>query len=79
MTYEIRELPYLPPQRYHPYRFSELRIGQGFLVPWNDIDRSNAIDRTGNLRTLAAYWGKKLGRKFSTRKVVGGVLVRREE
>jgi len=42
------------------------------------MDRSQALDASGSIRTLAGYWGKKLGRKFSTRKVSAGVLVRRE-
>ncbi len=42
------------------------------------MDRSQALDASGSIRTLAGYWGKKLWRKFSTRKVSAGVLVRRE-
>ncbi len=78
MTYEIQELPYMPPQRYRPCPFSAVCVGQGFLVPWSDMDRSQALDTSGSIRTLAVYWGKKLGRKFSTRKLIAGVLVRRE-
>jgi hypothetical protein len=76
--YPIEPMPYLPQQRYRRYPFDTLQIGEGFIVPWRDIDASKAADPLGKIRTACWYYGRRLGCKFSSRKLDAGIRVRRE-
>lgn len=52
--------------------FDRIGVGEGMLVPYHT--KSRARDQT-RLSVKCRYWGKKLGRKFVTRKTDDGVLV----
>lgn len=57
----------------YKYPFAKMEVGDSFFVP---------INREKELKSVASsssLYGSKLGRKFTTRKVVGGVRVWRIE
>lgn len=51
----------------HSYPFKGLDVGEGFMAPADKAPQ--------DMSPQCAYWGKKLGRKFATRKTDDGVLV----
>ena len=52
------------------YPFAKMEPGQSFLLPTDSVNNvSNSAAKA------ASYWGSKLGRKFTTRRVEGGVRV----
>jgi len=74
MTQIDSEIP-LPPKQTgrekHPFR--SLDIGQSFVIPGTDYYAQ------ARARQHACVYGKKLGRKFATRLVDGGVRIWRVE
>jgi hypothetical protein len=66
-----------PPRRLKWTQVEELKVGQGFLVPWSVLELYR--QPTSVMRTVAIIYGKRLGRKFSTRKTAEGVWIYRVE
>ena len=76
MKYEIVDIA---PGQFSPRKYGQildLEIGQGFLVPWNDLSYNTAAPAKAPQQT-AYYWARKLGRRFSTRKDARGVWIMR--
>jgi hypothetical protein len=74
MMYEI--VDYSPPPRKWD-QIETLQVGKGFCVPWYKLEMYKHPQSI--LRTVACLYGKRLGRKFSTRKTAEGVWIYRVE
>lgn len=61
-----RNVPLEPPRNRTTYPYRQLEVGESFFVP-------GAIHAT--IATQAWRWGKRLERKYETRKRPGGVRV----
>lgn len=77
MKYEIQQIS--PEDLSNAYKYEqipELNVGEGFLVPWADM--SYEAKRPGvAVQSIAYYWGKKLGRRYATKKAKTGVWIMR--
>lgn len=58
--------------------FTKLEVGQGFRVPLSDLSYASGTP-SHTVQVSAWYWGKKLGRRFATRRERDCVLVVRVE
>ena len=77
MKYEIVEVAPCQFPTAHKYaEIAKLEIGQGFLVPWTDLSYQSAAPAKGAQQS-AYYWGRKLGRRYTTRKNRRGVWIMR--
>lgn len=79
MKYEIHQIS--PEDLSNAYKYEqipELNVGEGFLVPWADMSYEAARPGVA-VQSIAYYWGKKLGRRYVTKKVKEGVWIMRVE
>jgi hypothetical protein len=77
MKYEIVKMS--PKQLTRAYKYkqiAELDVGEGFHVPWSDMSEEGLNPAKGP-QQMAYYWGKKLGRKYVTRKDKSGLWIMR--
>jgi len=71
--YEIEHGVAMPGRR-HKYPFPELEVGDSFFVPFKDpSSRDETVRLAVTIGSSACHCGKKLGRKFATRTVEGGL------
>lgn len=83
MQYKIEDVDLRSFQRRgrRPWKYEqieELKVGQGFRVPLSDLSY-NAIDPAHTVRSIATHYGRKLGRKFRTRRLDDAVQIVRVE
>ena len=72
MTIKIeKEVQAPPPFKYHRYPFKGMAIGDSFMVSYDDMPLSG----TQSVRTAAYHAGKRIGAKFTSKHVDGGVRV----
>jgi hypothetical protein len=72
--YEIVDAP--DPHRISKYgtQIRQLHVGNGFLVPWEDL--SYSLGEAGHtVRSTAWFWSKKLGIRLATKKEKRGVWI----
>lgn len=77
MKYEIVQIS--PEDLSAAYKYEQiphLEVGQGFLVPWEDMSSEGLQPHKGPQNT-AYYWGKKLKRRFSTQREKRGMWIMR--
>ena len=76
---ETEEITYdVPAGQFSRYAWiRDLQVGQGRRVPNSDFSPTT-VDVGHNVRSVAGQWGKRLGRKFRTRKDQLGIWIIRE-
>ena len=72
MNFEIEQNVVMP-EKHARYPFNQMEVGDSFFVP------EGANTPRQNTSSAASYAGHRLGRKFTTRLVDGGVRVWRFE
>ena len=64
-----------------PWKYEQielLEVGQGFSVPLSDLSYTS-IDPAHTVRSTAVHYGRKLGRKFRTRRLDDAIQIVRVE